>query len=307
LAQERRKYRLRMLWQMVVLMIAGAFLFGFGALFRSHWMGMLSLIAGPALFVGAPIWFGYSVVRSATGGTHDDPEGAVRAFTAEMLSLDPDYARACRTVVPASLDEVSVETVSKAWKQVKEDIRSAVASREKAKCDRCNYEQDGLWSVGKWSISKDAFVQEISIFLRCEKCGAVYCGNCFVHLPTEGLLGRRRNCPSCGEKLKGKPLQLFLTEPEVTCTTPITGVSVAYDEEDDRLANVDVTTRTTSRLKKIVEPSSDYVDKYVSLGERGQVTCHFHNAAVRVGEKWCLLWPLPGEASKERAEVPAES
>jgi hypothetical protein len=286
-------------------MFGGAIAVVFGVMLRPHWMGNLMVIAGPLLFVGAPIWFAYSMVRSATGGSHDDPEGAVRAFTAEVLSLDPDFARACRTVVPASLDQVSVEKVSEAWKQVKEDIRSTVASREKAKCYRCNYEQNGLWSVGKWSINKDAFVQEVSIFLRCEKCGAVYCGNCFVHLPPEGLLGRRRNCPSCGEKLKGKPLQLFLTEPEVSCAMPIRDISVTR-EDDDRLAHVDVTVRTTSNLKKIVEPSSNYADKYVSLGERGQVTCHFHNTAVQVGEKWYLLSPLPGEATEEDRDVPAD-
>lgn len=299
LAEERRKYRKRSLKQTGLGLFVGIILLGCGLLWRvlfsGNWIGSFMVFAGLLMIVMAPFIYSIFLVRSKTKVSQDDPKKVYRSFLYELLCEEmPDPARAYQLVAPSVLKNTTITIISNAYEQIQQDILSTIKSQETATCIKCSKEESGLWT-GKWKLSSE-YLQNKKYFLRCGNCNSLYCETCFLGIPTSGTFYKRRNCPNCEKQMEDQSLDVFVPNPEVRHGVAIDEISVKY-ETNQRVAQLHAKVKIWSSLEKLVKSSEPDLfgteGDYIGLDDRGKAICHFHNKAVKTGDKWYLLSALP--------------
>ena len=286
---------LTVLWGVALMVIGAVGLKGGGA-----W-GFFFVLVGLALAIISLGYAGVQLLRSATHGSRKDPKELARSFMDEvMCQIDPDYSRALLLVSPAMIGVSTLENASKSWESLKQRIMGEVRKREVAACGACGREKRGLWSISSFDpyLQDEEYIRKEKLrYFQCKECGNAYCGPCFLGLKKEGVM-RKRSCPSCGKKLD-KSSHIFFTKPELEFKAQVREVTV-NEVEEGRLVRVEARVEVNLKMNQKVAEGSGEKKVCLPLDERGQVTCHFRNSAIKTGEEWFLLGATPGrEVSAE--------
>ncbi len=280
-------------------------LFGIGDTINPLWR-LIMIGAGAGFVVLFPGWGLFELGHSFTRGSRKEPEPLLRSFLNDVICrrmVDPDYSRALKLVSPAVMRISTLENASNAWADLVKRIKGEVGSQETALCVSCGREKSGLWSVWPYEPygQDDVYIRNNKLrFFRCGSCDAVICGLCYLELEKEGLLKKRR-CPECGENLdEAKPI--FFTKPELEWEAGVRDISVE-EEAAGRVARMNGTVRAECKLVEKIDKGSGERKHTRPLDERGRVTLHFQNTAVKVGEEWFLVGATPGREVSTRTDT----
>jgi hypothetical protein len=256
-----------------------------------------TLTPGNRLCQGALYLGGAAALLALSSGwkeeaTHPEPEEVARQFYSNVgVSGKPNTFKSYVLLAPVRMEDTSQEALEQTWKQVRDEVVTAVATQEEVTCARCGKTARGLWAVNRWWF-KDHFIRDADLLVECPDCDAVYCNHCYIALP------HRHECPQCGRKLKELApgalktgLRTFMEEPELQWTARVGDVEV--QDVTDRVVNLTTEVHWAFKYKRIITSDSMMANNLIDLQERGKVLCRFHNKAVKIGDAWRLLSAIP--------------
>jgi len=305
LSEEKKAFRLKLLKACAGTLAFSLFLMLLGSLILR---GRQPYIAGMRLYVlfivliGALFILALIVVFFADlfPPPQKKPEGIFQGFYGNLLGAWPSYHKAYRMLAPSTMARMPLAHFRKAWERVPETLKSLVATQDKACCSKCGKEGFGLWtfpSGGQFIvltgevILSNKYLASSQDFFHCPKCEWVYCASCFLALPGRGA------CQGCSTLLKGRALKTLMVKPDIIC-----GYLLAQDRSKVVEQEPGKTARIICEIKST--DSSQYSapwekSQYHKLGEKGVLTCRFHNAAVRIGERWYVVAGDPGVMERQ--------
>jgi hypothetical protein len=299
LSEEAKAHRRKLLGASVAGVAFGLVLIMCG--FFMPYGGPYFKILGLFVLLASVLWFISGFISDWFPPPQNKPEGVFDGFYQNLLGPLPNYNKAYRMLAPASMARMPLTDFRKAWETVPETLRQLVATQDKAYCSRCGKEGFGLWTfpsggqlivVGAEVVLSNKYLASSRDFVHCPKCECVYCASCFLALPDRGA------CQGCSTLLKGKGLKTMMVEPAIRCSYQVQDTSKVVEQEPQGT--------TTHIICEIKSTNSEYSapweklqSKYHKLGEKGVLTCRFHNAAVRIGEKWYVVAGDPGVMERQ--------
>lgn len=311
LRSARRGWALERIYLAVAAFLGGALLALLGWMdtvggMRIPGPGYLYSIAGVILFLGSPFWLFINLFRAFELPQPREPAEVAALFYSELIEKkSPRWHVAYSVLAPVALKVPNCTSVSKfvaTWEAFPYTVAEAVKNqiRSRVSCSVCTKKaSSGLWGgkldrvpvdrpgegntfFGIWSSRE---------FFFCEKCGALYCSECFQSLEGRG------DCVKCGARIPRPSMMMRLAthghgRPGASLTVVLSarrGVTRVLNLEQENLANVMYDIQYSLKCGSTPpRPEAKWVD-FRQLMETDTVTCHLYNTAVRIGDSWRLL------------------
>ncbi|MBN2047117.1 MAG: hypothetical protein JW750_04670 [Anaerolineaceae bacterium] len=285
----KTKARNQATWKVILtilLLIIGGVLIASG--FRQDQLGRSDsgMLCGGAIYLACAIGL-VSILRQQPTKPLGLQKTAEFYYSAILRNQKNHQLEAYLILTPDEMEKHSQDEVMAAWQNLLGKIPEQAAAQEHTECSRCHKTGTGLWSQKNYWFTAQT-LQGMNVFLKCRKCGAVYCSTCVPKL--DGLNSKCASCGSPMQEIGPKALrsgsQVFVESPDLKQNPPVIKVSVV--DENLQAAEVVCEYSVTFQLPIIVNVTPE------PLGDRGMVTLAFHNRAVKIGDDWRLLGALPG-------------
>ena len=219
------------------------------------------------------------------------PEFYSALFDEEIVR---DYGRAMLVTAPSQRPS-SMALFRQSWSDLENTIKGLII-RDEVSCTICRREECAMpvrefFQFEVYSRPADPQVKSEDIWHECERCRSPYCRACFAELEEKDLC--RRCSTFMLKRSYAASLPLITPRRLDLVSTSLTRVD-AWATDDDRVRKV-VATVTFSAKHRIPQQADTGSTQAMSLGERGDLTCEFHNLAVRATSgDWYIVAAEPG-------------
>ncbi len=289
----------------VLILVSGAFSAYYGYLDTVDVVSLPGFF-GPGFLIVGPIAILFGLVKLLRTGVRalrkprrTTPYEVGREFYAALFDdaeILRDYGRALLVTAPARRP-LSLQTLRQLWTDADTAVKRLII-HDKMACTMCQREEPAVSVLnfvdwGKYARvyarPTDLIIKNEDIWHECGQCHAPLCGSCFASIPERDFCKRCKMFMLKGSQIASLPL---ITHRRLEFATTSLRSVKALPTYDPRVFRIVASVTFTAKHR--IPKQADSSTRSINLGDRGVLTCDFHNFAVHAESGWYVIACEPG-------------